>query len=228
MKPRIDDKKKARELRQQGLSLKQISEQLNISKGSLSPWVRDIILTEEQYKLLHNRRNLNSKKASLANQEKCLEKRKEYQKIGKEKAKEKNPLHIAGCMLYWAEGGKKGNKSSIQFTNSDPFMVKLFLNFLKNNFNITNNMISISLRHYTDLISIEEAHSYWLNILNLPKECLRKSIIDYQFKWSKNKKHGYMKYGCCRLCVHRTEIIQQIYGAIKEYAGIDDPELYLN
>jgi len=33
-----------------------------------------------------------------------------------------------------------------------------------------------------------------------------------------------MSYGVCGLRVNRTDLVQQIYGAIQEYAGFDRPE----
>jgi hypothetical protein len=33
-----------------------------------------------------------------------------------------------------------------------------------------------------------------------------------------------LPYGTGRLAVHSTDVIQSIYGAIQEYAGIDRPE----
>jgi hypothetical protein len=33
-----------------------------------------------------------------------------------------------------------------------------------------------------------------------------------------------LPYGTGRLSVHSTDVIQSIYGAIQEYAGIDRPE----
>lgn len=41
------EKEKAQGLRLNGLSLKQISQTLNVSKGSVSVWVRDIVVPEE-------------------------------------------------------------------------------------------------------------------------------------------------------------------------------------
>ena len=41
-------------------------------------------------------------------------------------------LRIAGLMLYWGEGAKK-NSHSIDFANSDPGMIDIFLKFLRNN-----------------------------------------------------------------------------------------------
>lgn len=50
-----EEKTRARELRRQGLSYNEIREQVNVSKGTLSLWVRDITLTEEQIARLEGR-----------------------------------------------------------------------------------------------------------------------------------------------------------------------------
>ena len=43
-------------------------------------------------------------------------------RIDKDKAKEKDPDHIMGCILYWAEGRK--SRSDLTMTNSDPRILK--------------------------------------------------------------------------------------------------------
>ena len=41
---------------------------------------------------------------------------------------------------------------------------------------------------------------------------------------SKRLKGHILPYGTARLALHSTFIVQSIYGAIQEYAGIDRPE----
>ena len=43
-----EEKQRARELRLQGHSYREIREQVDVSKGTLNLWLRDIFLTEEQ------------------------------------------------------------------------------------------------------------------------------------------------------------------------------------
>ena len=38
-------------------------------------------------------------------------------------------LHLAGCMLYWAEGSK--DRNTVKLTNSDPDLVAMFVRFLR-------------------------------------------------------------------------------------------------
>ena len=60
MKPA--EKEESRLLRSQGYSVKEISRQLKVSRGSVSLWVRDIELTSEQIDHLEARSNLNRQK----------------------------------------------------------------------------------------------------------------------------------------------------------------------
>lgn len=48
-------REQALELRRQGMSMRDIASTLHVSKGSVSLWVRDIVLTQEQQAVLHYR-----------------------------------------------------------------------------------------------------------------------------------------------------------------------------
>lgn len=115
--------KKARRLRKKrGFTAKEISAHLNISKTTAYKWIRDIIAQED--KKFHN-----NYKATQGMIRKYSELRKDYRKQGIVDASNKNILHACGCMLFWAEGTK--SKNFLDFTNSDPFMLKYFMKFLK-------------------------------------------------------------------------------------------------
>lgn len=43
-------------------------------------------------------------------------------------------------------------------------------------------------------------------------------------KHSQKKRKNRLPYGTVRVCVHSTEIVQSIYGAVQEYAGFERPE----
>ncbi|HEU0248062.1 MAG TPA: hypothetical protein VFR38_13335 [Gaiellaceae bacterium] len=40
-------------------------------------------------------------------------------------------------------------------------------------------------------------------------------------KYSQKKRKNRLPYGTVRVCVHRTDVVQSIYGAIQEYAGFE-------
>ena len=87
-------------------------------------------------------------------------------------------------MLYWAEGSKRRN--CVEFTNSDPDMMRRFVKFLR-------------------------------------RYCLGSHTINRYSKASAQTRRG-LPHGTARVVVHSTFIVQSIYGAIQEYAGIGRTE----
>ncbi|HRF94928.1 MAG TPA: helix-turn-helix domain-containing protein, partial [Aggregatilineales bacterium] len=104
------EREQARELRKQGISILEIAKQLNVSKGSVSAWVRDIELTPEQTHQLVKNKGITSRQYIPAlNRDKAYLNRQKWQNEGRIKAREGNILHMTGCMLYWTEGAKRRN-----------------------------------------------------------------------------------------------------------------------
>ena len=223
-----DKRTEARRLRQElGLSINQICKQIGAAKSSVSVWVRDIQLTPEQKAELERQHYAYRAQVNggATNARKFRDLRRQYQEEGRIKARERDPLHIAGCMLYWAEGRK--NKNSLALTNSDPDMLQFFTQFLVNSLQIDRSLIRIYINCYINNgISAVDIEHYWLNLLELPPENLRKTIINNQPKSSQQKGRKLM-YGVCSVFVSNTRLVQHIFGAIQEYAGIDKPEWLL-
>ena len=217
--------------KEEGLSLRKIAEKLQVSKGSVSLWVRNIELTEDQKIKLHRLELINWShidKAIKINIEKHKSKREEYQKKGQKKLEElsgfEKELYIAGCMLYWAEGFKKNNKNSVSFSNSDLNMLLLFISFLKIIFKVQNSEISLCIHCYNDMQNVAEIEDYWIKNLKLDKTCLRKTMINKVSSYSQNKKCGMLRWGTVRVTISNTEILQQIYGAIQKFANFENNE----
>ena len=144
-------------------------------------------------------------------------KRLEYQKRGAERIKLGEPLYVAGCMLYWGEGSKGIN--SVAMTNSDPNMLVLVKKFLTTYWNLLDSEYVININCYTDLHTLEEIEEYWIKTLSLTRSNLRKSTVNNLPKSSKNSKANKSEYGTVRLSVHKTEIVQEIFGAIQEFGS---------
>ncbi|MDD1750313.1 MAG: helix-turn-helix domain-containing protein [Methanothrix sp.] len=210
------EREQARQLRAQGWSIKHIARELGVSPSSVSVWVRDVQFTEAQrQELLGRNPRMDFYDRVIAE---GRERRRGYQDSGREKARAKDPLHLAGCMLYWAEGAKSRNY--LRLTNSDPHMIVFFLGFLRQCYNVPTDKTTITINCFTDSgISLEEIEQYWLEMLGLPRSCLRKSTVNQYSKYSTKKRAGKLKYGVCALKVHSTAIVQEVYGAIQEYAG---------
>jgi hypothetical protein len=126
-------------------------------------------------------------------------------------------------MLYWAEGSKSRN--AVQFVNSDPDLVRYFVHFLRHHYRVPDEAFRVDCNLFADhLERQQEIEQFWLDVLELPATCLRKSTVNVYSKHSQKKRRNRLPYGTVRVCVHSTEIVQSIYGAIQEYAGFERPE----
>jgi hypothetical protein len=188
--------------------------------------VRDIELTPGQHEALRQRnpaynRQLNG---SASNAQRWRNRRIAYQEEGRRLARRGEPLHIAGCMLYWAEGAKVRNQ--IRFSNSDPEMARYFVTFLRAYFDLRDTEIRLTCNLFADHVERQhEIETFWLDTLGLPRSSLCKSTVNVYSKYSEKKRRNKLPYGTCRIVVSKTRVVQSIFGAIQEYAGFEREEL---
>lgn len=218
----------ARRLRSElGMPFKRIATSVGISVATAHLWTRDIEITAEQ----HGRnlgRGMTADREVVARRARgwattSRRKRAQWQAEGRQRAMEMDPLHMAGCMLYWAEGSKSRN--SAQLSNSDIHLVRFFKRFASECFAIADDGFSVRLNVYTgNGLSVHEIETHWLDALELPRNCLRKHTLNHFPTSSSGGKWNKLPYGVCALRVLRsTHIVQHIYGAIQQYAGFDEP-----
>ena len=60
-------------------------------------------------------------------------------------------------------------------------------------------------------------------MLDLPRDCVRKHALNHFPTSSSGRAKTRLQYGVCFLIVHRTWVVQHIYGAIQEYGGFEEP-----
>ena len=125
-------------------------------------------------------------------------------------------------MLYWAEGSKCRN--SAKLTNSDADLLLVFRHFLTECYAVPPERLRLSvncfLNNGLDLDAIER---WWLARLELPRSCLRGAVVNRPSSAGQAKRRT-LPYGTARITLDRTAVVQSIYGAIQEYAGIERPE----
>ncbi len=154
------------------MPMKQIARRLGVSPGSVHLWTRDIAITES-----HRSRNARLARERFAVRwiEINRERRLGYQEEGRARARAGDPLHQAGCMLYWAEGGK--DRSLLNFANSDRAMVSFFWRFLRHNFVFDPARVRVRLNVYLNNgLSLEEIEDRWIEGLRLPRVCFRSHV----------------------------------------------------
>ncbi|MEK7106176.1 MAG: hypothetical protein AAB895_02350, partial [Patescibacteria group bacterium] len=70
----------------------------------------------------------------------------------------------------------KRGKGGVRLSNSDPKLIKKFIEFLEKFFVIDRNKLKISIQIFSD-ISPQKSLSYWIRELNLEKRQFYKPIV---------------------------------------------------
>lgn len=204
--------------------MKEVAALSGVSVSSVSRWVRDIELSPEARAALHARNPAhNGEIVRAANLRRARARRAEWQADGRRRARAGDRLHHAGCMLYWAEGSK--SRTAVQFTNSDPAMIAVFVDFLRHCYAATAAEIGVRAYLFADHVDEQRAiERFWLGAARLPASSLRRSVVNRYSSRSFGKRVNRLPHGTCRITLHRAAVVQSIYGAIQEYGGFDRPE----
>ena len=214
----------ARRLRgERGWSVKRIAKELGVSVSSVSVWVRDVELSPRQRAELDQSIGTGRIRGNTLTTARARAQRQAYQASGRELARgSSRPLHAIGCMLFWGEGSRRRN--TIVFTNADADMHRVFLRFLRTCYGIGDTATTLTINCFLgNGLTRAEIEGWWLAELRLPRECLLPTIVNRPSKAGAAKRRT-LPRGTARITVHSTAIVQSIYGAIQEYAGVDRPE----
>jgi hypothetical protein len=126
-------------------------------------------------------------------------------------------------MLYWAKGSKLRNVATL--TNSDPDLLGVFVAFLCGCYRTPREALVLSVNcHLGNGLSVDGIERWWLTRLSLPETALRAASVNRPSAASRRRRGNVLPYGTARVCLYSTFVVQSVYGAIQEYAGIDRPE----
>ena len=219
MSAKENERQMAVQMRSNGASVGEISERLKVSKSSVSRWVRHILLNKEQKESLAGRKEfgnaLGRKKACSVNRAKYETIRSAARSQGFAEAKGEE-WHVAGCMLYWAEGAKSMN--SVIICNTDPVLLEKFMRFLVK-LGVDTEKVKLFCRvHDTPgNASEKKCKSFWSDCLGIRDSSVRVSKVPDNTVSSKRKSR--YPHGIGILKLHDVNIVQRIYGGIEKYAG---------
>ncbi len=216
----------ARRIRvEEQMSLKDIAECLGVSKGSVSLWVRDLPLSKET---IEERQLAGCFKGGKSRADDARAIRIQHQQTGRNMAQhQSDPLFMAGCMMHWAEGAKDKNRAKI--CNTDPHFLRLWLRFIMRFFDVQTEDFRLTINCYLNNGKTKrQIELYWLKQLNLPKSCLKATVIVTKHPMSTGAKKNRHPYGVASVSVHSTKIVQHIWGAIKFMGDIYDDNRWLD
>lgn len=203
MIPLVQKRQKAVELRKKGYSYRDILAELDVAKSSLSLWLKDLPLTDEEKISLKNRKDGNISLGRIRSGAALRRRRLERESIVLEEAKiefakheEESFFHI-GISLYWAEGTKRF--SGFQFINSSQEMIILMIRWIEKYFNIERNTLYYTLYIHKEY-AFENCEKFWADLIKVPASLFKKTIYKASVRtYKKNKNYK----GCFRITIPR-------------------------
>jgi hypothetical protein len=130
---KIKEKQNAIALRKAGKTYTDILRVIPVAKSTLAIWLKEAKLSVPEKQKFTEAKRLASLRGGQAKKKQRVEKQNSI--LSKAKSEiisiSERELFIIGVVLYWAEGSKEKEYqpgSQLRFANSDPYMIKLFLN----------------------------------------------------------------------------------------------------
>ncbi|MFD7164240.1 hypothetical protein [Streptomyces violascens] len=210
-----DLRARARELRTEGMTYDQIQVELGCSKSSISLWVRDLPRPEPRYTEEERRALMNQGLAQLRaaqDEERQATKAAARDEIGKLSDRE---LFLVGVGLYWAEGAKDKTyrrREVLQFINSDPDMIKVYLNWL--------NLLGVSRDRLHFRVSIHEsadvaeAERFWADLAEVDTSTFKRATLKKHNPRTKRKNTEEAYRGCLVIYVTKSaDLYRRMEGA---------------
>ncbi len=191
-------------LRQDGLSYSEILAQVPVAKSTLSAWLHSVALAKHQQQRLSEKKRLSALRGGAARKNERISR----QSIIMETARAEigpistRELWLMGAMLYWAEGSKEKKWKTgrlISFTNSDPAMIRVYLEWVSICLHVPLEDIEFELYlHESHSIQTHEHLSFWTQIVGIgynriDRVYLKKNILSTKRKNSNSNYHGQLR-----------------------------------
>lgn len=204
------------------MTYKEIVNELNVAKSTLSGWVKNVFPPKIEARIKKIAEQKYRKKiAAWAQYRSTLIKKKEQaeqQKYAKEiKNPSKKDLFILGLGLYWAEGSKT-ERYRYSFCNSDPKINQLIIKFLYQFLKVKKEQIKIQMVLHQG-INEEGARDYWCKILNLFTGNFNRASYSFNIASKGNRPKDRLPYGTIQIIVPGKKYANMIKGWLSGLAN---------
>ena len=205
---RAEEKQRARELRTQGWSYNDILQEVGVSKSTLSLWLRDIPLTDEQTDALSGKFRAGREKFIHTMRVRRDDRWAEYHQEAEAEYAElsKDAAFMFGLALYIGEGSKT-QPNSQRFANCDPAVIRKGLQFFLK-IGLTEPQIRCAVHLHPNL-DVAAAETYWQKVTDLPPTQFYKTTVALS-RASTGNRINVQRYGTCHLVAHQTRTRQKL------------------
>jgi len=220
-----EEKERAIELRTNGLSYREIRQQVPVAGSTLSLWLRSVGLAKAQrHRLTEKKLAAGRRRAAKLHAER-LERVRRITMDAEEEARLRfrrgDWLWLTGTILYWAEGSKTkewSTSSMVIFTNMDPRMILTMREWLIHSCGVNESTIHYAVQIH-ERADIQAAVGFWAELLGLPSASLRVHLKRHNPS-PRRKNVGSEYHGTMRMGVRQsTALNYRIAGWVLALAG---------
>ena len=129
-------------------------------------------------------------------------------------SQQSHDLNIMGAMLYWGEGYKRATANGVDFANSDPRMIFLFMRFLRNRYAFDSHRLYCSVYCYSDQ-HLENLVTFWSSLLDLPKANFKHHYVRNDFRSDSRK----LAYGVLHIRYNDKKLLRDVLNLIESYSS---------
>lgn len=201
---KIEEQRRARELRAQAWTLVDIAKELDVAKSSVSRWVRDVEFEPNSRRTARRRGPNKLERAKAAEIERCR-----VEGIARVGTLTEREFLMAGLGLYAGDGAKQGN--SAHFANSDPRLILFYCAWLRRFFDIEEARLRLKLYLHADL-DYGASIVYWSELTGVPREQFTKP---YRAAVDDTRRHNRHIHGCCHVIYNSVSTLRQILGMMR-------------
>ena len=185
------DSKKLKEIEErygEGYSAQEIADVLNVSLNAVYNFFK--------------KHNIPRRTSTESNRLRFQRKEPSFQ-VKQRLSYKEEALKTAGIMLYWGEGSKWAGEKIVDFANSDPVMIKIFMAFLREICGIDESKLRAYLYCYENQ-NPTSLKKYWSKIIKISERQFTKPYIRRDFQ---QHKIGKMKHGLLHIRYYDKKLL---------------------
>lgn len=216
MRKKAEEKLRAIELRKLGYSVNEIVQKLGVAKSSISVWVRNVHLTTSARNRLLGKIKLGQMKGAENKRQRTQIIMNGHSSNALDELNGSMSLSVFHekvicALLYWCEGAKNPYQG-VDFVNSDPDLIKMFLNLFRDTFSPDEKKFRacIHLHQYHDP---EKQLKFWAQITSIPREQFIKAYLKPHT--GKRIRENYQ--GCISVRYYSNDVARQLLSVAKVF-----------
>lgn len=180
---KVEERQRARELRAESWTLQEIADELGVSKGSVSVWVRDVDFEPRPRTRGHPAGPTHPMRLKKeAEIERC---RREADEWAQDLTERDLEMFVLG--LYAGEGSKTDGE--VAMANTNPVFLQLFLAWLRSRFEIDEGRLR-GVLYLHEGLDLEAATAHWSTALDIPVDQFTKPYRAVPDSSIRSRKHA--------------------------------------